>query len=185
MGLEELRESQIATGNPYATDDGVRMRGQAYHGGYFDVPLIQKVKDIATGGGTDGDRTGGELWQGGCIMSIKLPEDFNFVLSLYPWEKYHLGPDTERLEVTMYDSLDQATEQADELADLVVGKLLDGQKVLVHCQAGLNRSGLITALALIKLGSTPSEAIDLLREQRTTEVLCNSAFEEFVRGQGA
>jgi protein-tyrosine phosphatase len=168
-------DQQLATGHPYAIDEGVRMSGTAYHGGYFDVPLIQRVWQRPQ------EHGGGELWQGGCIDRIRLPEDFDYVLSLYPWEKYVLDPDTERLEVEMYDSLDQATEQADELADLVVTKLRDGGKVLVHCQAGLNRSGLITALALVKLGSTPSEAIDLLRTQRTSQVLCNASFEEHVR----
>lgn len=176
---------QIATGIPYATDEGIRMRGHAIHGGYFDVPLIQKVHQRHVGDGEGGVKEDGELWQGGCIGRIKLPEDFDFVLSLYPWEKYALGEATDRLEVTMYDSLDQATEQADELADLVVGKLNAGDKVLVHCQAGLNRSGLITALVLIKLGYEPEEAIDLLRTQRTTEVLCNASFEAYIRSLGA
>lgn len=183
-------KQQIARGTPYATDKGVRMSGRAYHGGYFDVPLIQKVLDYnvfdkADAGSPDAPPIGkGELWQGGCIQGIKLPEDFDFVLSLYPWEQYDLGEDTERTEITMYDSIDQATDQALELAKTVATQVSEGYKVLVHCQAGLNRSGLITALALIELGSTPSEAIDLLREQRCSEVLCNASFEAFVRSQG-
>lgn len=52
---------------------------------------------------------------------------------------------------------------------------------LVHCQAGLNRSGLVTALALILDGMTPGEAIALLREKRCAAVLCNAAFDGFVR----
>src|SRR4051812_39267412 len=64
--------------------------------GYFDVPLISQVKD--------------NLWQGGCIHGLTLPDDFDFVLSLYPWGKYTLGPNTVRKEVTMYDALDQGFE---------------------------------------------------------------------------
>mgnify|MGYP001561544085 FL=1 len=51
---------------------------------------------------------------------------------------------------------------------------------LVHCQAGLNRSGLVAANALRLRGMPASEAIALLRRQRSPAVLCNSAFEEWL-----
>jgi protein-tyrosine phosphatase len=53
----------------------------------------------------------------------------------------------------------------------------------VHCQAGLNRSGLVTALALILNGMSPERAIGLLRQKRTPLVLCNGAFEAWLLGQ--
>lgn len=55
--------------------------------------------------------------------------------------------------------------------------------VLVHCQAGINRSGLINALALIRGPEklTPDEAINLLREKRDKYVLCNKEFEKFLK----
>lgn len=176
MRLDETKNEQIATGVPYATDEGMRMRGHAIHGGYFDVPLIQRVLKLEEYDG------GGDLWQGGCINGLRLPEDFDYVLSLYPWGKYILGPNTERTEITMYDSLDQAADQAQELAASVVDWLRVGAKVLIHCQAGLNRSGLITAVTLVKLGYSPSDAIDMLRKMRCSEVLCNRSFEDYVRG---
>lgn len=167
---------QIATGEPVQDPNsalGHRMRGTAIHGGHFDVPLINLVQRLG----------GGELWQGGCIDGLCLPDSFDFVLSLYPWEKYTLGPNTERVEVTMYDSLGQGFEQVDELADQVVERLRAGQKVLVHCQAGLNRSGLLGATVLKKLGLTGDQAVELMRATRgTNQVLCNSAFEAHVRG---
>jgi protein-tyrosine phosphatase len=49
-------------------------------------------------------------------------------------------------------------------------------KTLVHCQAGLNRSGLVAAVALMKLGRTADEAIKLLRDSRSPMVLCNDTF---------
>ena len=38
---------------------------------------------------------------------------------------------------------------------------------------GWNRSGLITALALMKSGYDPKEAIDLIRARRSPHALCN------------
>lgn len=134
---------------------------------HFKVPLFSHIE--------------GNLYVGGCINGVELPHDFKHVLSLYPWGNYILGPDTARLVVRMYDSSDVPDPaKLDELADYVVGALQAG-KTLVHCQAGLNRSNLIAALALIKLGRTPNEAIQLLRERRTPLVLCNAAFTGYLR----
>jgi protein-tyrosine phosphatase len=46
----------------------------------------------------------------------------------------------------------------------------------VHCQAGLNRSGLITARALMLRGMSATDAIQLLRKRRDPAVLCNAVF---------
>lgn len=56
-------------------------------------------------------------------------------------------------------------------ADWVAGK-----RVLIRCQAGLNRSGLVTALVLIRAGYTPEQAVDLIRDKRGDYALCNELF---------
>lgn len=131
----------------------------------LDVPLISHVID--------------GLYQGGCWQGVSLPNTFDFVLSLYPWEQYQLSSPTKRKEVKMYDSLGQAIDQVDELASDVAERLRNGETVLVHCQAGLNRSGLISARALMFLGYSGEEAIKLLRK-RSPLVLCNEAFENWI-----
>lgn len=134
---------------------------------YFNAPLISHIKD--------------NLYVGGCIDGVTLDADFQTVISLYKWEKYNLGPDTERFEYKMYDdSYTLPVEQLNEIADVVSTALDKGGKVLVHCQAGLNRSNLITALALIKRGSSPKDAVALLREKRSPLVLCNPTFEQWL-----
>jgi protein-tyrosine phosphatase len=55
-----------------------------------------------------------------------------------------------------------------------------GKRVLIRCQAGWNRSGLITALVLIREGMGAREAIDLIRKTRSEWALCNKSFEEFL-----
>lgn len=139
---------------------------EAGRNGHFRVPLISHIE--------------GNLHVGGCIHGVELPDDFTNVLSLYPWERYSLGPNTHRQEVRLYDSAEMASaEVLDNVADVAVRMLREG-KTLIHCQAGLNRSNLIAALALRKLGRTSREAIDLLREKRSPVVLCNQAFERFL-----
>lgn len=129
---------------------------------YFDVDMITHVVD--------------NLWQGGCEQGLKLDDDFVKVVSLYPWEQYELGPNTERVEVKMYDSHDGVDwGDLDRASDEVLEGLTRG-KTLVHCQAGLNRSGLVAAVTLMKLGYTAQQAIDILRATRSPLVLCNQTF---------
>lgn len=55
------------------------------------------------------------------------------------------------------------------------------QRVLIRCQAGLNRSGLVTALVLYKAGYSTADAIELIREKRSPYALCNPRFVEHLR----
>lgn len=140
--------------------------------GHFKAPLITHIED--------------NLYVGGCTDGFVLDDSWQTVISLYKRERYALGPKTERIEVTMYDAGEVPDEtQLHELAEAVNDALARGGKVLVHCQAGLNRSNLVTALALIKRGRTPEDAIALLREKRSPVVLCNQSFENWLLRQGA
>ena len=61
----------------------------------------------------------------------------------------------------------------------------DGQRVLIRCQAGLNRSGLITTLVLMREGFTADEAIHLIRRVRGGMGMSNPTFEEWLRSDEA
>lgn len=102
---------------------------------------------------------------------------FDAILNLYQWGNYEVPEGTEQLTVEMYDSLEAVSEQVDELADTVIGWLNSGKKVLVHCQAGLNRSSLVVARILMKKYDMKAwEAIKLIRDQRSPTCLCNETF---------
>lgn len=58
-----------------------------------------------------------------------------------------------------------------------------GERVLIRCQAGVNRSGLVSALVLMLEGYSPEAAIELLRQRRGRRVLCNADFERWLRTQ--
>lgn len=139
-------------------------------GDSFNVPLISHIE--------------GNLYQGGCFDGAWLPDTIEYVVSLYPWERYGMEAErTRRVEFVLYDS-DEAID-ADSI-DLISRIALDFARrgpTLVHCQAGLNRSGLVLANALILEGRTPAEAIALLRRQRSPAVLCNPHFERWLLGR--
>lgn len=146
-----------------------RMVGIAAHGNTpFDVPFISKVAK--------------NLYQGGCEDGMVLPYDIKHIVSLYPWERYTIKRRMEsELYVRMYDSIDQGFEQVDQLARWINLCRKTGP-VLVHCQAGLNRSSLVAARAIYRDTGIPgSEVIEVLRQKRSPAVLCNPAFEAEVR----
>jgi protein-tyrosine phosphatase len=146
-----------------------RMRGFTTHGALpFDAPYIS---EIVPG-----------LWQGGCKAGLILPKFIEHVVSLYPWEAYKAKHDLfTSLSVRMKDSKDQGTGAVDEIARWVNVCRKTGP-TLVHCQAGLNRSSLVVARALMLDGSTAGDAIALIREKRSAACLCNPAFEDWLRG---
>lgn len=149
----------------------IYMSGIAVHGNTpFDAPYISHIE--------------GNLYQGGCTTGLVLPTIIKHVVSLYPWERYSVSElahaDGSYTEVKMYDSSDEVDYyNVLNLALFVRDKLLDGP-TLVHCQAGLNRSGLIAGAALILMGSSPEQAIKQLRAKRSPAVLCNQTFERFL-----
>jgi len=51
---------------------------------------------------------------------------------------------------------------------------------LVRCAAGWNRSGLVTALVLMKNGYKPEEAINLIRDRKSPHALCNADFVRYL-----
>lgn len=125
------------------------------------------------------------LWQGGVGRWMVLPDFVDYHLSLYQWQCYEVRHDLkESRTVEMYDSLDQGFEQIAELAEWVNERRQRGP-VFVNCQAGLNRSSLVVATALISAGdvSTGQQAIDLIRARRDPACLCNPAFEQWVQSQ--
>ena len=73
--------------------------------------------------------------------------------------------------------------QVHRLAGLTAEAVEAGRKVLVRCQAGLNRSSLVAALAMIRMGYQPQQAIDLIREKREPFCFFNQNFVGIVLAQ--
>jgi hypothetical protein len=108
--------------------------------------------------------------------------EFDLVMSLF--NRWGHGPDdgVDHLRATIPDAeLDDAhRDRIGELVDAVVDAHAAGRRVLVRCQAGINRSALVVALVLLRQGHTPGTAIALIRERRVGWALCNDYFVAYI-----
>lgn len=77
------------------------------------------------------------------------------------------------------------TDVLHQVVGTVAGLVEAGKPTLVHCASGVNRSGLVVALALRELEDCPGkEAVARLRS-RCPRTLRNRAFLDYVAGLGA
>ena len=139
---------------------------------YFEVPMVSWVYD--------------RLWQG-CSPSefpdgpeLLVDENgaikFDLIVNLFPWGEYEAPQGTTKVDVEAYDG-DEVFSELDVIASMVVEALDEGQRVFVHCQAGLNRSSLVVARTLmIREGVGARDAIAMVRRMRSDMCLCNENF---------
>jgi protein-tyrosine phosphatase len=111
----------------------------------------------------------------GLFLSKRLvePEDFaslgvDAIVALDDWENTWSPPVPENHLYVHFpiDDGDTVDPKTREVARLVAGLVTTGQRVLVHCVQGLNRSGVVVARALMFLGYGAAEAIALVRVRR-------------------
>jgi len=147
----------------------------------WDFPLHSEILPGLWVGGTDDFDT---IEQS---SNLNLPkaitkENFDAVVTLYAWAN-PVDWLVEELRFGFYDSdVEHIDKEAlDSAVSFALSKWQAGKRVLIRCQAGLNRSGLTAALVLIEAGYTADEAITLLRTKRTKYVLFNDEFEVYVR----
>jgi hypothetical protein len=137
--------------------------------------------------------SGAELWQGGMYdvdRLLRLPSDKIRVIGLFaqeyqpddPHGYYELlksgfddNPDAGPVE------LSKIASTADSASDTLSNRLRAGKSCLSSCAAGLNRSGIVTALTLMKVaGLDSTTAINTIRKrrppQRGMSPLCNPKF---------
>jgi len=147
-----------------------------------DIPLWSNVLDGLWVGGTDDNDTLGDYraWGGG--QAFITPEFFDTVVTMY---QYANPVDwlVKEYRYCIYDSDVNHFDWAELFATAKFAhtEWQSGKRVLIRCQAGLNRSGLVTALVLIREGFSPEEAISLIREKRSPDALFNRQFVEFLK----
>ena len=117
--------------------------------------------------------------------------DIDVIGDLEDWEAAWAPPvPLGRLYVSFpMDDGDEVDPKVRELAVFIASLVTSGRRVLVHCTEGLNRSGVVVARALMAMGLTASDAIDLVRRQRGPSVdgfpaLGNDAFVAWLHREG-
>lgn len=133
----------------------------------------------------------GSIWQSGYR---EFPHDLtsvNIHLVIYaasecPPLNHHQGakleycPNDDSLVPIGSEYYQALLDNAKVAVPFVVNAVKGGDNVLVTCNMGINRSSLVTGLALVKLGLKPSEAIDLIRNNRPG-TLTNNIFEHMIQ----
>jgi hypothetical protein len=111
-------------------------------------------------------------------------EEFDLVVSLTAREGYGPSPGVEHVVARLADAVLDAPSAARvrELGALVATAVRDDKRVLVRCSGGLNRSGVVVAEALLRLGMTPEEAVLAVRRARGPWALTNPAFVAHLNG---
>jgi protein-tyrosine phosphatase len=108
-----------------------------------------------------------------------LANDFDVVV-LCAKEHQHVHlPDVEVIQCPLDDGPPPSADEirrACSTAKRVARRLALGQRVLVTCHMGWNRSGLVTALTLREMGLTPRQAIGVVRVARGPKALGNRHF---------
>lgn len=151
---------------------------------HYPVDLWNEILPGLTLGGTDDADV---VHEGAAVSRFDhkafiTPEHFDTVVTMYAFAR-PVDWFVKELRFGVYDS-DMKDFQTDELHDIVVAAHRDwkkGKRVLVRCQAGINRSGLVMALMLIRDGYSAEDAITLMRNRRGQAVLTNTHFENWLK----
>jgi len=149
---------------------------------YPQPPLFSEILPNLFMGGTDDDDV---IHIPARIYNRRNELPFDAIVTMYEYARPAFGgvqefryavPDASIAEIDL-DRLRDAVEFAH-------ARWKAGDRVLIRCQAGFNRSGLVTALVLIKEGQTPQEAVNFLRTKRDRDALCNQDFAEWLANEG-
>ena len=145
---------------------------------YEITPLYSEVAPNLFMGGTDDLAT---IDQAQELKYFNGTNEFDCVVTLYAWAApANWGVEERRFGFPDANIIDEYLPTIVELAQWAHSKWAAGKKVNIRCQAGLNRSGLVTALTLMISGMSADQAIDTLREKRSTYALCNGEYEHWL-----
>ena len=110
---------------------------------------------------------------------------FDSIITMYAWAR----PADWQVQEFRYGIPDASIQQIDlcrlkEAVDFGYKRWFAGDRVLVRCQAGLNRSGLVTALILMRSGLDAQSAIQEIRDHRAELALFNNEYVRWLLSEG-
>jgi hypothetical protein len=145
---------------------------------YELTPLYSEVAPNLFMGGTDENAT---IDQAQELRHFEGRNEFDCVVTLYAWAApANWGVEERRFGFPDANIIEEYLPTIIELAQWAHAKWAAGKKVNIRCQAGLNRSGLVTALTLMISGLSADEAIETLRTKRSSYALCNGEYEHWL-----
>ena len=111
---------------------------------------------------------------------------FDAIITMYAWA----NPADWRVQEFRYGIYDSAIADIDldrlkQAVEFGYNRWLSGDRVLVRCQAGLNRSGLVTALIMMSTGLDAETAIEQIRKNRADIALFNNNYVEWLMSEAA
>ena len=148
---------------------------------FDDPPTYSQISDTLWQGGTDDE----DSTLHGCrrLATLNDPRPFDVVVSLCAhslpvgWlvkEMRYAFPDGS-LEPEIY-------REVERIAEWAYTEWKGGKRVLIRCQAGMNRSSLVTALVLMRDGVSTIDTVALIRKQRSPHVFSNKEFLKYIEG---
>ena len=149
---------------------------------YPQPPLFSEILPNLFMGGTDDDDV---IHIPARIYNRKNGLPFDAIVTMYEFARPAFGGVQEfRYAVPDASIAELNLNRLHDAVEFAHSRWKAGDRVLIRCQAGLNRSGLVTALLLIKEGHAPQDAIDLIRTKRDRDALCNAEFAEWLLASG-
>lgn len=150
----------------------------------WDFPLWSEILPGLFLGGTDDDDTIEDASDIHASRNIT-KKDFDTVVTLYSWAN-PVDWFVQELRYGFYDSGLAGNVDYDllhEAAEFAYTSWKAGKRVLVRCQAGINRSSLVMGLVLMMDGYPAAAAIKLMRTKRSNAVLLNEDFVDYLHSK--
>ncbi len=149
---------------------------------YQPTALYNEIAPKLFMGGTDDD----DVIHNASSGRTRRDLPFDSIVTMYAWAQ----PADWRVQELRYGVPDAAIELIDlqrlkEVVDFGYSRWMAGDRLLVRCQTGLNRSGLVTALILMKSGMDVDSAISLIRSNRAEIALFNDHYVEWLQSEAA
>ena len=148
---------------------------------YEPVSLYSEILENLFMGGTDDEDVIHIATPYGAAVTLP----FEAIVTMYAWAR----PADWRIQEFRYGIPDSSIQDIDlarlkEAVEFGYARWKVGDRVLIRCQAGLNRSGLVTALILMKSGLSAEGAIQEIRERRAELALFNRHYVQWLTAEG-
>ncbi len=148
---------------------------------YEPTSLYSEILENLFMGGTDDD----DVIQVAAPYRSASEARFQAIVTMYAWAR----PAEWNVQEFRYGIPDASIREIDlarlrEAVEFGYKRWKAGDRVLVRCQAGLNRSGLVTALILMMNGLDVQSAIAKIRKERGDLALFNREYVSWLASEG-